>query len=103
MECNALGSTPRGELLLRGPCPFSGYYKAPSKTAAAMDPDGFFRTGGYWVVAGRGHQGGHEGSVRGHCAVGSTSGDMTSLPVNPPPCCSAFTGDIVELEPSRGP
>jgi non-ribosomal peptide synthetase component E (peptide arylation enzyme) len=34
-----------GELVVRGPCIFSGYYNAPKENQAAFTPDGFFRTG----------------------------------------------------------
>jgi 2,3-dihydroxybenzoate-AMP ligase/mycobactin salicyl-AMP ligase len=34
-----------GELLLKGPGVFSGYYKAPDENEKAFDDDGFFRTG----------------------------------------------------------
>ncbi|EUC49579.1 hypothetical protein COCMIDRAFT_84138 [Bipolaris oryzae ATCC 44560] len=39
----APGST--GELHLRGPNIFKGYWKNPAATAAALTPDGFFKTG----------------------------------------------------------
>ena len=50
-----------GELMLKGPCVFTGYYKNPEENAKAFDPDGFFRTGdlakisekGYVSLAGR--------------------------------------------------
>jgi fatty-acyl-CoA synthase len=34
-----------GELLLRGPNLFAGYWRRPEETAKAFTPDGFFRTG----------------------------------------------------------
>ena len=34
-----------GELLVRGPGVMLGYYRQPRETAAAFDPEGFFRTG----------------------------------------------------------
>jgi long-chain acyl-CoA synthetase len=36
---------PRGEILIRGPGLFSGYYKDEKLTADSMTSDGFFRTG----------------------------------------------------------
>jgi long-chain acyl-CoA synthetase len=34
-----------GELLVRGPSVFAGYWQKPSMTAEAFDPEGWFRTG----------------------------------------------------------
>ena len=50
-----------GEVLLKGPMIMKGYYKMPQETAAALMPDGFFRTGdlgkvdsdGYLYITGR--------------------------------------------------
>ena len=50
-----------GELLVRGPNVFAGYWRRPDATAAAFTPDGFFRTGdlatvspdGYYTLLGR--------------------------------------------------
>jgi malonyl-CoA/methylmalonyl-CoA synthetase len=50
-----------GEVLVRGPSVFTGYWRDPDATAAAFDPDGWFRTGdlarfderGYLRIEGR--------------------------------------------------
>ncbi len=50
-----------GELLVRGPNIFAGYWRRPDATAAAFTPDGYFRTGdlatvspdGYYTLLGR--------------------------------------------------
>jgi malonyl-CoA/methylmalonyl-CoA synthetase len=50
-----------GELFVRGPNVFAGYWRRPDATAAAFTPDGFFRTGdlaavspdGYFTLLGR--------------------------------------------------
>ena len=56
-----LGVDEVGELLLRGPTLFPGYFKNPEATAAAIDEDGWFRSGdlvrfdseGYYAICGR--------------------------------------------------
>lgn len=47
------GST--GELYVRGPNIFKGYYKNPSATAAAITQDGYFRTGDIGYVDSQGN------------------------------------------------
>jgi len=45
LKYDATASPPKGEVLIRGPMLFAGYYKDPEKTAAEHDVDGFFHTG----------------------------------------------------------
>ncbi|MBW1801845.1 MAG: AMP-binding protein, partial [Deltaproteobacteria bacterium] len=42
---NKLPPDTQGELLIKGPGVFTGYYKAPEENEKAFDPDGYFRTG----------------------------------------------------------
>jgi malonyl-CoA/methylmalonyl-CoA synthetase len=46
----AIGSP--GEIQVRGPTVFAGYWERPAETAAAFTPDGWFRTGDLSVVEG---------------------------------------------------
>ncbi|KAI8475864.1 MAG: hypothetical protein J3K34DRAFT_17054 [Monoraphidium minutum] len=45
---------PRGEVCIRGPTLFSGYYKEDQLTAECMDADGYFHTGDIAELVGRG-------------------------------------------------
>ena len=55
------GASGAGELFVRGPNVFAGYWRRPDATTAAFTPDGFFRTGdlatvspdGYFTLLGR--------------------------------------------------
>jgi 2,3-dihydroxybenzoate-AMP ligase/mycobactin salicyl-AMP ligase len=50
-----------GELMVKGPCVFTGYFNNPEENATVFDPDGFFKTGdlarinekGYISITGR--------------------------------------------------
>jgi len=45
MNYSPFSDPPRGEVLLRGPSVFAGYYKDEKQTSGAIDKDGFFHTG----------------------------------------------------------
>ncbi|MFH0917274.1 MAG: AMP-binding protein [bacterium] len=61
LDGNALPPNTPGELLVKGPSVFSGYYKNPEENAKVFDKDGFFKTGdlatidenGYITLTGR--------------------------------------------------
>ncbi len=54
-EGNELPPNQTGELLIKGPCVFSGYYNNPEENAKVFDKDGFFRTGDLARIAENGY------------------------------------------------
>lgn len=61
LDGNALPTGQQGELVLKGPCVFTGYYNNPEENAKVFDENGFFKTGdvakfnekGYITLTGR--------------------------------------------------
>ncbi len=49
-EGNTLPPNTPGELLVKGPSVFTGYYKNPEENAKVFDDDGFFKTGDVAVI-----------------------------------------------------
>ena len=52
---NALSPDTAGELLVKGPSMFTGYYKNPEENAKVFDKDGFFKTGDLAKIDRRGY------------------------------------------------
>ena len=54
MSYASSNALPSGEVCVRGPCVFQGYYKMDDKTAEAIDESGWFHTGdiGAWTTEG---------------------------------------------------
>lgn len=51
-EAEVLAAGPPGELQIRGPGVFDGYFRSPELTARAFTADGWFRTGDLFRIAG---------------------------------------------------
>jgi mycobactin salicyl-AMP ligase len=107
-----------GELLVRGPYTFNGYFRAESDNARSFDPDGFYRSGdlvrrradGYLEVTGRVkdviHRGGEtvaagdlEEHLRAHPAISSAAAVALPDPYLGEKICAAvvFAGKPVTL------
>ena len=107
-----------GELLVRGPYTFKGYFRAESDNARCFDPDGFYRSGdlvrqhadGYLEVTGRVkdviHRGGEtiaagdlEEHLRAHPAISSAAAVALPDPYLGEKVCAAvvFAGNPVTL------
>ncbi len=107
-----------GELLVRGPYTFNGYFRAPADNARSFDPDGFYRSGdlvrrqadGYVEVTGRVkdviHRGGEtvsaadiEEHLHAHPAISSAAAVPLKDPYLGEKICAAvvFTGIPISL------
>ena len=108
-----------GELLVRGPYTFNGYFRAESDNARCFDPDGFYRSGdlvrrhadGYLEVTGRVkdviHRGGEtiaagelEERLRAHPAISSAAAVALPDPYLGEKICAAvvFEGTPITLK-----
>jgi non-ribosomal peptide synthetase component E (peptide arylation enzyme) len=52
---NELPCNSPGELMVKGPCVFSGYYNNPEENSKVFDEDGFFRTGDIATISEEGY------------------------------------------------
>lgn len=52
---NELPSGTQGELVVKGPCVFSGYYNNPEENSKMFDENGFFRTGDIAQISTKGY------------------------------------------------
>ena len=55
LDGNTLPPNTQGELLLKGPSVFAGYYMNPEENAKVFDGDGFFKTGDLAVIDEQGY------------------------------------------------
>jgi non-ribosomal peptide synthetase component E (peptide arylation enzyme) len=55
LDGNTLPPNTQGELLLKGPSVFAGYYQNPEENAKVFDADGFFKTGDLAVIDEQGY------------------------------------------------
>jgi 2,3-dihydroxybenzoate-AMP ligase/mycobactin salicyl-AMP ligase len=55
LDGNTLPPNTPGELLVKGPSVFTGYYKNPEENAKVFDGDGFFKTGDVAVIDDNGY------------------------------------------------
>ncbi|KAL4444107.1 hypothetical protein ABPG75_011844 [Micractinium tetrahymenae] len=54
LKYEATDSPPKGEICIRGPMVFAGYYKDPEKTKGEFDAEGFFHTGDIGTIDSQG-------------------------------------------------
>lgn len=111
---NKLPPDTPGELLVKGPCVFTGYYNNPEENARVFDEDGFFKTGdlarisekGYITLTGRVkemiNRGGESISATEIEKLINLHQDVVAVAVIPMPDASLGERVCAYIEPAKG-